>query len=110
MTWAFTIAFKAVFEILAIFLTLKTIANAIFQYVAPKVLKYIIFTTEFLKKVSIYTNEAIRLIIDQMPFLYVITITSRATQKPYICVLCHQVSSRSTSTSTVSYTVLSLYL
>lgn len=30
MTWAFTIAFKAVFEILAIFLTLKTIANAIF--------------------------------------------------------------------------------
>lgn len=31
MTWAFTIAFKAVFEILAIFLTLKTIANAIFS-------------------------------------------------------------------------------
>lgn len=36
MTWAFTIAFKAVFEILAIFLTLKTIANAIFSICRSK--------------------------------------------------------------------------
>ena len=29
--------------------------------------------------------------IDQIPFLYVITITRRATQKPYICVFCHHI-------------------
>ena len=48
MTWAFTIAFKAVIEILAIFLTLKTIANAIlFQYVGSKILKNLIFPILF---------------------------------------------------------------
>lgn len=45
-----------------------------------------------------------------MPFLYVITITSKAIQNPYICVFCHHDNSRSTSTSTVSYTGLYLYL